>query len=81
MPSIVPLDSSLGAEFIGIIISTVCVAQLSLCTPKIDHRNSSIYGISCLQVYLYYTEHSTRDPKFLKIFVSRSDDLAQNYDI
>jgi hypothetical protein len=33
---------------------------------------SRIYGITCLQVYLYYSEHSFRDRLFLKIFVSQT---------
>lgn len=28
-----------------------------------------VYGITCLQVYLYYTEHSNGDGRFLKSFV------------
>ncbi|KAI0308867.1 hypothetical protein OF83DRAFT_1180276 [Amylostereum chailletii] len=29
-----------------------------------------VYGITCLQVYLYYTEHSENDGRFLKTFVA-----------
>ncbi|KAJ7352298.1 hypothetical protein DFH08DRAFT_1078011 [Mycena albidolilacea] len=29
-----------------------------------------LYGFTCLQVYLYYTKHSARDPAFLKSFVA-----------
>ncbi|KAJ7712047.1 hypothetical protein B0H16DRAFT_1900287 [Mycena metata] len=32
--------------------------------------SSIIFGISCLQVYLYYTQHCARDGKFLKCFVA-----------
>ncbi|KAH9963510.1 hypothetical protein BC827DRAFT_114803 [Russula dissimulans] len=32
--------------------------------------SSIIYGISWLQVYLYYTQHSERDGSFLKSFVA-----------
>ncbi|KAH9936924.1 hypothetical protein B0H21DRAFT_60474 [Amylocystis lapponica] len=52
MPTPVPLDSLLGAAFIGIIISTV------------------IYGINCLQVYLYYAHHCSNDHRLLKTFVA-----------
>jgi hypothetical protein len=30
----------------------------------------SIYGVTCLQTYSYYAEHSRKDGKFLKTFVS-----------
>ncbi|KAF9059762.1 hypothetical protein BDP27DRAFT_1238142 [Rhodocollybia butyracea] len=52
MTALVPLDSLLGAAFIGIILSTV------------------IYGVTCLQVYQYFTHHSYKDTTLLKIFVS-----------
>ena len=29
-----------------------------------------LYGVTWLQVYLYYTEHSSKDGAFLKSFVS-----------
>ncbi|KAI0316910.1 hypothetical protein OF83DRAFT_201820 [Amylostereum chailletii] len=32
--------------------------------------STAIYGITCLQVYLYYTEHSENDGRFLKTFVA-----------
>ncbi|KAI0316901.1 hypothetical protein OF83DRAFT_1124267 [Amylostereum chailletii] len=32
--------------------------------------STAIYGLTWLQVYLYYTEHSGRDGKFLKAFVA-----------
>ncbi|ETW79474.1 hypothetical protein HETIRDRAFT_322001 [Heterobasidion irregulare TC 32-1] len=50
MPSLVPLDSLLGAAYVGVIVSTV------------------IYGVTCLQVYLYYTEHCSNDGRFVKAF-------------
>ncbi|KAJ6465003.1 hypothetical protein C8R45DRAFT_1107226 [Mycena sanguinolenta] len=49
--SLIPLDNTLGAWFIGLILSC-CV-----------------FGISLLQVYLYYTKYSPRDGMFLKSFV------------
>jgi membrane carboxypeptidase/penicillin-binding protein len=30
-----------------------------------------VYGINCLQAYIYYTEASIRDSNWLKTFVSR----------
>lgn len=30
----------------------------------------SIYGITCLQVYMFFVEYSSKDPLLLKIFVS-----------
>ncbi|KAI0312786.1 hypothetical protein OF83DRAFT_1027102, partial [Amylostereum chailletii] len=32
--------------------------------------STAVYGITCLQVYLYYTEHSENDGCFLKTFVA-----------
>ncbi|ETW79425.1 hypothetical protein HETIRDRAFT_427990 [Heterobasidion irregulare TC 32-1] len=52
MPSLTPLDSLLGAAYVGVIVSTV------------------IYGVTCLQVYLYYTEHCSNDGRFVKVFVA-----------
>lgn len=52
MPSLIPLDSLLGAAYVGVIVSTV------------------IYGVTCLQVYLYYTEHCSNDGRFVKVFVA-----------
>ncbi|KAJ7751725.1 hypothetical protein B0H14DRAFT_2756576 [Mycena olivaceomarginata] len=51
MPSLIPLDSLLGAAFIGILVST------------------AVYGITCLQGYIYYTENSSGDKRYLKTFV------------
>ncbi|KAJ7286384.1 hypothetical protein C8J57DRAFT_1287518 [Mycena rebaudengoi] len=31
--------------------------------------SSIVFGVTCLQVYLYYTKFSSRDPLFLKLFV------------
>ncbi|KAJ7724768.1 hypothetical protein B0H16DRAFT_1384752 [Mycena metata] len=31
--------------------------------------SSVFFGVTCLQVYLYFTKHSARDPVFLKTFV------------
>jgi hypothetical protein len=32
-------------------------------------HSASIYGITCLQAYLYYIDHSAKDGRFLKAFV------------
>ncbi|KAF8148139.1 hypothetical protein K438DRAFT_1472977, partial [Mycena galopus ATCC 62051] len=50
--SLIPLDNSLGAWLIGLIVSSV------------------LFGVTCLQVYLYFTRHCARDPVFLKTFVA-----------
>ncbi|KAJ7751734.1 hypothetical protein B0H14DRAFT_2981069 [Mycena olivaceomarginata] len=55
MPSLIPLDSVLGAAFIGILVST------------------AVYGITCLQGYIYYTENSSGDKQYLKTFPSLLD--------
>ncbi|KAH9929457.1 uncharacterized protein B0H18DRAFT_1117486 [Fomitopsis serialis] len=52
MPTLVPLDNILGAQFIGIILSTI------------------LYGVTCLQAYLYYTQYSKGDSLRLKLFVA-----------
>ncbi|KAJ6529306.1 hypothetical protein B0H19DRAFT_968372 [Mycena capillaripes] len=31
--------------------------------------SSVLFGVTCLQVYLYFTKHCGRDPVFLKTFV------------
>ncbi|KAK7012988.1 hypothetical protein R3P38DRAFT_2788966 [Favolaschia claudopus] len=49
--SLIPLDNTLGAWLIGLIVSSV------------------LYGITCLQVYLYFTKSSSRDRTILKAFV------------
>ncbi|KAE9395438.1 hypothetical protein BT96DRAFT_826302 [Gymnopus androsaceus JB14] len=54
MPSMIPLDNSLGAIFIGIMISTAQVL---------------IYGVTCLQAYNYFIHHCSTDRWFLKLFV------------
>ncbi|KAK7062502.1 hypothetical protein R3P38DRAFT_3251789 [Favolaschia claudopus] len=50
--SLIPLDNTLGAWLIGLIVSSV------------------LYGITCLQVYLYFTKSSSRDRTILKAFVT-----------
>ncbi|KAJ7239268.1 hypothetical protein C8J57DRAFT_1372761 [Mycena rebaudengoi] len=31
--------------------------------------SSIVFGVTCLQIYLYYTKYSSRDSKYLKLFV------------
>ncbi|KAJ7900938.1 hypothetical protein B0H14DRAFT_3123581 [Mycena olivaceomarginata] len=50
--SLIPLDNSLGAWLIGLIVSSV------------------IFGVTCFQVYLYFTKHCARDLVFLKTYVA-----------
>ncbi|VDB94436.1 unnamed protein product [Peniophora sp. CBMAI 1063] len=52
MPSLVPLDITLGALCIGVIFSNI------------------VYGINCMQVFLYYTDHCKRDGWFLRAFIA-----------
>ncbi|KAH9005781.1 hypothetical protein EDB86DRAFT_1135951 [Lactarius hatsudake] len=52
MPALVPVHNTLGAFFIGTILSSI------------------IYGITWLQVYSYYNNHSSRDRWPLKSFVA-----------
>ncbi|VDC07090.1 unnamed protein product [Peniophora sp. CBMAI 1063] len=51
MPSLVPLDNTLGALAIGVVISSI------------------LYGVNCMQTFLYLTEHCKRDGWFLKSFI------------
>ncbi|KAF8191651.1 hypothetical protein K438DRAFT_1590964 [Mycena galopus ATCC 62051] len=53
MPSLIPLDKS---DFLGATLIGLVLSTL-------------VYGITCLQVFLYYTKHSSRDSPFLKAFV------------
>ncbi|KAJ7929516.1 hypothetical protein B0H13DRAFT_2310434 [Mycena leptocephala] len=48
--SLIPLNNTLGAWLIGLIVSSV------------------LFGVTCLQVYLYFTKHCSRDAVFLKTF-------------
>ncbi|KAJ7929546.1 hypothetical protein B0H13DRAFT_2539628 [Mycena leptocephala] len=56
--SLIPLDDTLGAWLIGLIVSSV------------------LFGVTCLQVYLYFTKHCSRDPVFLKTFRAYSIKVA-----
>jgi hypothetical protein len=53
MPSAIPLDSTMGAYLIALIMSSI------------------VYGVTCLQVYIYFTESSPNDTSSLKTFVRR----------
>ncbi|KAJ6488162.1 hypothetical protein C8R47DRAFT_1126893 [Mycena vitilis] len=52
---LIPIDNSFGAWLIGLIVSAVY--------PR-------LFGVTCLQVYLYFTKHCPRDPAFVKSFVA-----------
>lgn len=75
MPSLIPLNDTLGASFIGIVFSSVYAVLLRMCTiVKGALTNdyspiSRVFGITCLQVYMYYTQHCGRDNLRLKIMV------------
>ncbi|KAJ7929511.1 hypothetical protein B0H13DRAFT_1859508 [Mycena leptocephala] len=56
--SLIPLDNTLGAWFIGLIVSSV------------------LFGVTSLQVYLYFTKHCSRDAVFLKSFRAYSLKVA-----
>ncbi|KAJ7672222.1 hypothetical protein DFH06DRAFT_1293079 [Mycena polygramma] len=32
--------------------------------------SAALFGVTCLQVYLYFTKHCARDPAFVKVFVA-----------
>ncbi|KAH8993025.1 hypothetical protein EDB92DRAFT_1856377 [Lactarius akahatsu] len=63
MPALIPVDNTLGALFIGAVLSSMC----DLIEPD---RPSSIYGVTWLQVYSYYNSHCSRDRWPLKFFAS-----------
>ena len=70
MPSSTQLDSILGATYIGIVISAMYVLAVNYWKPSAHFVSiGSIFGVTCLQVYLYYTEHSASDGRFLRVFV------------
>jgi hypothetical protein len=62
------LDGLLGALLIGVVLSSMWVV-MNLFTMSVT-QFCRIYGITWLQVYLYYTQHSSKDRTFLKAFVS-----------
>ena len=72
MPSLTPVDNVLGAFFIGVVLSSMCEATVVALNflPEIDEIESRLYGVTCLQVYLYFSQHSENDRPFLKYFVS-----------
>ncbi|KAK7006411.1 hypothetical protein R3P38DRAFT_1708376 [Favolaschia claudopus] len=53
--SLIPLDDFLGTWLIGLILSSV--------------RDSRLFGVTCLQIFLYFTKYCSRDRGILKIFV------------
>ena len=74
MPSVIPVDDLLGAAFLGIALSSVyvyphlrgCNTQNWSCLTFFG----SVYGVTCLQVYHYYTMFSDADSRRLRLFVS-----------
>ncbi|KAK7024701.1 hypothetical protein R3P38DRAFT_1049986 [Favolaschia claudopus] len=48
--ALIPLDNTLGAFLIGVILSSI------------------LFGVTCLQTYLYFTMHCSRDHLALKSF-------------
>ncbi|KAJ7580614.1 hypothetical protein C8J56DRAFT_1057570 [Mycena floridula] len=64
------VDKLIGAALIGFFVSSVYPILLLLITLRTDTTTFSIYGITWLQVYAYYTKYCTRDGLFLKIFVA-----------
>lgn len=75
MPSLIPLNDTLGASFIGVVFSSV-YAVLRRISTMIEggltndyFPISRVFGITCLQVYMYYTQHCGRDNLRLKILV------------
>lgn len=70
MPSVIPLDRLLGASLVGVVVSAmyVTIPQQWLCIDLISADR--IYGITCLQTYLYYTKYSTDDRRVVKFIVA-----------
>ena len=71
MLSIVPVGKFLGAAVLGTTISAGFVLKFWLCPNPLLPLTFKyrIYGISCLQVYLYYTRYGLRDKWILKATV------------
>jgi hypothetical protein len=67
------LVSTVGALFIGVVFATGLVASfcLKVFDLEADNHLSRLYGISCLQVYLYYNTFH-RDGSILRSLVSDS---------
>ena len=63
----IDLNSTLGAAFIGLVVSAVYVF-LPLYLLKLIVPFVSFYGITVVQTIGYF-EHCSRDPKYLKIVV------------
>jgi hypothetical protein len=69
MPSLVPLDGTLGAVLVGVVVSSM-YASLSTSTRLASNPfTPRIYGITCLQVYIYFLEYAASDRKLLPAFV------------
>ncbi len=64
-------DNSLGALYIGSSLSTVCVFFLSSNSRKKSNGiQPSLYGVICVQTFLYATSNRTRfDSWAMKLLV------------
>jgi hypothetical protein len=65
-------DTTLGALFIGVFVSAMCVLHLSWTVTHADEISTSIsiYGITFLQVFMYFTSFSKKDRLYLKAFIA-----------
>lgn len=52
MPALIPVDDTVGAAFIGTVLSAI------------------LFGVTCLQVYIYFTDHGKEDRTSLKSLVA-----------
>ncbi|KAF8904035.1 hypothetical protein CPB85DRAFT_1004115 [Mucidula mucida] len=68
LDSLGPLDSTLGAAFIGVVIAGMYVCTLTISSDP--DRASRFFGITSIQVFLYHTRLSNRDGRAFKWLVS-----------
>jgi len=70
MPSLIPLDNLLGAFFLGVVLSAMCEAAFD-CVTRIRNWQDGcrLYGVTCLQVYSYFSQHCESDKPILRYFV------------
>ena len=66
-------SSGLGPTFIGMAVALMYFGLNPFNIPKSNLSGfPSVYGMSVLQAYAYFTEHCSRDVFILKYFVSPS---------
>ncbi|KAH9075022.1 hypothetical protein EDB83DRAFT_2312481 [Lactarius deliciosus] len=72
MPALIPVDNTLGALFIGTVLSSMCVLLFVIQSHLLIEPDppSSLYGVTWLQVYYYYNDHCSRDRWPLKSLVA-----------